>query len=510
MSGIEFISRESVGELVRAQAEIRGDRIAYMFEGENVTFADLDAASNVIANAFINAGLKPGDRVAWLAQNLGDLWRVVVGAAKCGVVLAPLNWRLAPAEINAILKDTEAKLFFAEDLFLEPLQALPDFDPPQTVSLDGGALDRFIGDASSSAPVFKPDPEEGVAQLYTSGTTGLPKGVVLTHRCFSEVAKVSAQANILSPSSEEEVFAHALPHFHIAGLGAGFLCFSRAMPMRQYRQFDPAAILKDAQSGPPVNTFLVPAMVMMVLETANAANLSLDRFVALSYGAAPMPLGLLNQAINAFSNASFMQLYGMTESTGGISLLAPEDHDTDKPEATSAGKPLPGVEIKVIDPATGDEAPQGETGEIIIKTPFVMKCYWNRPDATAEVLKDGWYYSGDAGRFDEKGYLYVVDRIKDMVISGGENIYPAEIENALSKHENVLETAIIGASDERWGEIVKAFVVTRDGSELELGEINDFLEDKLARFKLPRLAQTIEALPRNASGKVLKTELRKM
>jgi len=285
---------------------------------------------------------------------------------------------------------------------------------------------------------------------------------------------------------------------------------ARAMPVIQHRQFDPAAIVKEARSGPPLTSFFVPAMMRMILEAAHAAKASLAGFAGVAYGAAPMPEALLDAAMAAFPNARFTQFYGMTETTGGLSSLSHENHRAGLKQRLSAGRPLPGCEVRIRDPETGAELAQGDVGEIVIRSRFIMQGYWNRPEETAEAITDGWYRTGDAGRFDEGGFLYVAGRVKEMIISGGENIYPAEIENLLAAHPGVLEAAIVGAPDERWGEVVKAFVVKRPGAELSAEDVIGFLSPKIARFKLPKMVEFLDVLPRNSSGKILKTVLREV
>ncbi len=502
----------NLADLIEEQARTAPNDVALHFEGKAFTYADIDARANRAANAFLALGLKPGDRVTWLARNLATFWDTLFGAAKMGVVLTPLNWRLAPAEIAGILADAQSKLFVAEKMFLDPLQALPDLDAPKTMLLEDGGpecFDAFIDKQGDSKPAFTPNMKDPVVQLYTSGTTGLPKGVVLTHECYYEVGEAGLEAGVIIPKTDDETVIHALPHFHIAGVNFAFMAWTRSMPVIQHRQFDPVAIAKEAQGSAPLTAFFVPAMLMMIMEAAKAAELPLDNFACINYGAAPMPEPLLDAAMAMMPNTSFCQFYGMTETTGGVTVLHHDDHAAGKPQRVSAGKPLPTCEVKICDPETGEEVPQGGTGEIVVKSKFVMQGYWNKPDATASAIRDGWYWSGDAGKIDENGFLYVVDRIKDMIISGGENIYPAEIENVLSAHPAILEAAVVGIPDEKWGEVSKAFVAKRAGKDVSGDEVIDYLKERLASFKVPRSVEFVDFLPRNPSGKILKTELRK-
>lgn len=507
-----IINPPLVADILRERARASPDRIALRFEGRDFTYAELDAGSNRTARALLALGLKPGDRLAWIARNAASFWDALFAAAKTGIVLAPINWRLAPAEIAAILRDSGARLLVGERLFIDRLETDESFAPPRALLESAGedSFERLVDRQEARAPAHEPAPGGVVLQLYTSGTTGLPKGVVLTNRCYHAVGEAGLEAGILLPRSTDEAILHALPNFHIAGVNLGLMGMARAMPVIQHRQFDPAAIVKAAQSGPPLTSFFVPAMVMMILEAAKAAKASLGGFAGLAYGAAPMPEALLDAAMAAFPNARFTQFYGMTETTGGLSSLSHENHRAGLTQRLSAGKPLPGCEVRICDPETGAELSQGEVGEIVMRSRFIMQGYWNRPEETAEVIQGGWYRTGDAGRFDENGFLHVAGRVKEMIISGGENIYPAELENLLAAHPGVLEAAIVGAPDEKWGEVVKAFVVKRPGAELSAEDVTGFLRPKIARFKLPKIVVFVDALPRNSSGKILKTVLRDM
>lgn len=508
----KIFNPNTLADLIEEQARDLPDDLALLFEGETWTYAQMNEQADRAAAAFRALGLKPGDRVCWLARNVATFWHALFGAAKTGVVMTPVNWRLAPAEVAGIIKDAAPKLFVAEKMFLEPLQATEGFTAPKTMILEDGGphcFDSFIDGQTPERGDHKSGYDDAVVQLYTSGTTGLPKGVILTNRCYFEVGEAGLEAGVVRPRYSDERILHALPHFHIAGVNFGVMGWSRSMPVIQHRQFDPVGIVKDAQGETPLNAFFVPAMVMMILEAAKAAAAPLNKFASISYGAAPMPEPLLDAAMQAMPDATFMQFYGMTETTGGVSVLHHEDHAQRRAQRVSAGKPLPGCEATVRDPGTGDVLPTGETGEVVVRSKFVMDGYWAKSDATKKAIRDGWYWTGDAGRFDENGFLYIVDRIKDMIISGGENIYPAEIENALAEHPAILEAAIVGMPDDKWGEVPRAFVAKRAGKDLSEAEVVDFLRDKIASFKLPRKVDFVDFLPRNPSGKILKTELRK-
>ena len=505
------VSPPFIADIIRQQAERDPSGLALRFEGRDFSFADIEARSNRAAAALAALGLRAGDRVAWLARNVATFWDALFGAAKAGIVMTPINWRLAPAEVAAILADSGAKLLIGEKMFLDALAAAPGFAPPRTLALDGEGetFDAMVDAAPPRAPDHRPRPDDVVVQLYTSGTTGLPKGVLLTNSVYDAVGRSGLERGLFRPETEADAAMHALPHFHVAGVNFGLMAMTRGMPVFQHRVFDPAAIVREAQGPTPLSAFLVPAMILMILEAAKAAKAPLDRFTWIGYGAAPMPEPLLDAAIKAFRNARFWQFYGMTETAGGATVLGPEDHAPGLPQRVAAGRPVPGAEIRVVDPQTGADLPVGEVGEILTRSAFVMAGYWRRPDATAEAIRGGWYHTGDAGRFDANGYLYVVDRVKDMIISGGENIYPAELENVLAAHPAILEAAVIGVPDAKWGEAVKAVVARRPGAELDAAGVVEFLRPRIASFKLPREVEFVERLPRNPSGKILKTALRK-
>lgn len=501
----------TIADILSEQAAAQPGALALVFEGRRYTHAEMERRANQAANALLSLGVGPGDRVCWLARNVATFWHAIAGAAKIGAIMTPVNWRLAPAEIAAIAQDATPAVFIAEKPFLDALRAAGAPLPARTMTLEGAddpCFDALADASSDQAPSYRPQADEVALQLYTSGTTGLPKGVLLTNGNYAASGEASLKVGVMNPRFDEETAIHALPHFHIAGVNFGFMAWMRSMPVIQLRQFDPAAVAAAAQAPGRYTAFFVPAMILMILQAAKAAGAPLDKFSQICYGAAPMPEALLDAAMAAMPDAEFTQFYGMTETVGAATFLPHKDHARGLKQRVSAGKAWPGGAVKVVDPASGAEVAPGEVGEIVTTSKMIMKGYWNRPDATRDAIRDGWYYTGDAGRIEDD-YLFVVDRVKDMIISGGENIYPAEIENALAACPGVVEAAIVGAPDEKWGEVCRAFIVRRPGADISAEDILAFLKSRIASFKLPRRIDFVDALPRNPSGKILKTELRK-
>jgi long-chain acyl-CoA synthetase len=370
------------------------------------------------------------------------------------------------------------------------------------------AFEQWIEGTESEDPGHAGTDDEVSMQLYTSGTTGLPKGVMLTN---GNLSTAIAAANRTFNISDDTVSLVAMPLFHIGGSGWALSAMSRGGRSIILRDVDPDLLLRLIASEHITEMFLVPAVLMVLLATPSLATTEFSSVRRIFYGASPIAEDVLVKCMTTFG-CGFCQVYGMTETTGAITALPFEDHDPDGPRRgllRSAGKPLEGVEIRIVDPDTGDEANVGDVGEIQTRSAYNMAGYWGKPDETAETIdKDGWLSTGDAGYVDAEGYLYLHDRIKDMIVSGGENIYPAEVENVLLSHPAVVDAAVIGVPDERWGETVKAIVVLAPDADVRETTLIAHCRADLAHYKCPTSVDTTDALPRNPSGKILKRELR--
>jgi acyl-CoA synthetase (AMP-forming)/AMP-acid ligase II len=503
----------TIADVARVQALRRPDADALGFEGRTTTFAQIDSEASRIANRLIASGIEPGERIAYLAKNSDHFLAFLFGACKARTALAPINFRLAAPEIAHIVADSGARLLivgvdFAE--IAEKAVALLD-SKPRLIALgfDREGYQRhdlWIGAAQSSDPRLPIDPDDDVVQLYTSGTTGLPKGVQLTNRNYLELFQLVAESGGLNYQVGETVLG-AMPFFHVAGVNIALVTMASGARTAVVKDIVPDLVLELIRSERVNHAFLAPAIIMMLMHAPGMASADLTSMKMLSYGASPISDDLLRKAKARF-NCDFVQFYGMTETTGVATLLRPEDHDPAKGKLRSCGLAWAGVEVKIVD-AKGDEVPQGEVGEVVIKSPVVMKGYWNKPEATAASVRDGWMHTGDAAWRDEDGYIYIYDRVKDMIVTGGENVYPAEVENAIAGHPGILDVAVIGVPDEKWGETVKAIVVPKPGAARDPASIIAQARERIANYKVPKSVDFVDAIPRNITGKILRRELRK-
>ena len=504
-----------LADVVRALARSRDRAIALEFEGRRTSFAEFDVLTNRVANGLKALGVRPRERIAYLGKNSDVYFELLLGAMKANVVMTPVNWRLAAPEIAFIVADCKAPVLFVGPECLAQIQSIRAQVPQlrMVVAAEGGSMEwqdysAWRDAQSSDDPRVEISRQDVAIQLYTSGTTGKPKGAMLSHANLLNLLENGDGAKAdWNTWTQDDVSLVAMPVFHIGGSGWGLLGLYHGARGVIAREFDPTRVLDFIEHDKITKIFMVPAAMQFVVRQPRARSVDFSRLKHILYGASPIPAALLKECIDVFG-CGFVQLYGMTETTGTIVALPPEDHVEGLDRMRSAGKALPGVELAILD-VDGKQLPAGEVGEIATRSGSNMVGYWNLPEATAKTIgRDGWLRTGDAGYLDKDGYLYVQDRIKDMIISGGENIYPAEVESAVCDHPDVAEAAVIGVPDDTWGEAVKAVVVLKPGKQASASDIISFTRTHIAAFKTPKTVDFIEALPRNASGKILRRHLR--
>ncbi len=501
-----------LADIPRLHRAVRPDRVAMVYQGRSITFAELDARASRAANALIAEGVAPQARVAFLDKNSDSYFELLFGAAKANAAMVALNWRLAPQEIAYIINDSAAAILFVGEEYFPHVEAVRDqlTFVRKIIALNGTRdgwepYESWRDGQSDIDPMVPADGEDVAMQLYTSGTTGLPKGAMLTNNNFITLLPTALAE--WGDWSDEDVNLVCMPVFHISGSGwalVGLYSGARSVILREVVC---AEILRLIPEQRVTKALFVPAVLLFLLQTSGVGETDFSTLKLVAYGASPIPLDLLRKSMKTF-NCDFAQVYGLTETTGAITYLAPEDHDPNgSPRMLSCGKPMSRVEVRVVG-ADGESLPPGEVGEIICRSAQNMKGYWNLPSETAQAIDGEWFHTGDAGYLDADGYLYIYDRLKDMIVSGGENIYPAEVESAIFAHTAVADVAVIGVPDDKWGEAVKALVVKKSGADVTADEIIEFTRERIAKYKTPRSVDFVESLPRNASGKILKRELR--
>src|ERR1700688_901863 len=503
----------TVGDVTRHHARIRPDRVAIHFEGRHTTFGELDRRANQVANGLIAEGVRPQARIAYLSKNAPAFFDLWFGAAKADVALVPVNFRLAPLEVAYVVDDSGADvLFVGADFYplvetiahdLKSVRRIVALDGPHAVGISSAKCLAVQPARDPAIPVAR---EHCAIQMYTSGTTGHPKGAQLSHANL--LTLLPGALNQFGSWHEGDVSLVCMPLFHIGGSGWALVGLYAGAETVLAREFDPPAILRLIAEFGVTKAFFVPAMILFLLQAPQCATTDFSALELVVYGASPAPIELLRSALKTFG-CGFAQVYGLTETTGAITYLPPEDHGEHAiARLASCGKPMTGVAIKILD-ASGRELPPGRVGEVVCRTPQIMLGYWNMPEATQAASRDGWFHTGDAGYMDGESYLYIYDRVKDMIISGGENIYPAEVENALFGHPAIADVAVIGVPADKWGGSVKGVVVKKAGAEVSIEELIEFPRSRIGGFKVPRSIDFVDALPRNPAGKILKRELRK-
>ena len=496
-------------------AEAKPDGEAFTYLGRTWTWAQWNDRVRRLTGALHGLGIGRGDVVSFLDKNHPACVELSMAASCLGAANAIINFRLAGDEVDYAVNDAGAKVLLV-GTELMPLvdkirDRLPTVEHVIEVTPDGGDGDEYEALLARSEPIGRQpevEPEDVCLVMYSSGTTGHPKGVALTQA--NMVAHTLAAHDGWSFEEGDKNMV-SMPLFHVGGSSYVLFGIHDGVPSVMTRDPDGPSLAGAIMQGAN-RTFLVPAVLAQVLQSGEDAIKLFGNLKTYCYGASPMPLPLLRAALEAWPDTDFIQVYGLTEVAGVITHLMPDAHrDAEHPERlVSAGQCIPGAEIKVVDPESLQEVPTGEHGELWFRTPQLMKGYLNKPEATAEVItEDGWFRTGDMGKVDADGFVYVEDRLKDMIISGGENIYSPEIERVLAEHPAVMEVAIIGVPDDRWGETVKAVVALKPDAQATEDELIAYCREHLAHFKCPKSVDIIDALPRNPTGKILKRDLRK-
>ncbi|NMM89097.1 long-chain fatty acid--CoA ligase [Rhodococcus sp. SRB_17] len=502
---------------IRHWARTRPADLAVTCGDRTLSFLELDAETNLVASALADMAVQ-GARIGVVLRMGIEGAETFVACAKAGMVFTPLNWRLNPHELVKVAQDAELGVLIVGEEFAPAAEAVAAAMPQVPVIVVGvtGGIDNsrtwpeFLKSGSGVDPGLGDDPDAAVLQLYTSGTTGRPKGVVAVHRNLYNVPE-GFDVYEFGPNA---VALDALPLFHIAGAGWMSTCLSAGVHLVLLGDLTAGRVAEAIATHSVTHVFLVPSAIQTLVDLSSGEDVDLSTLQLVAYGSSPITPARLAHAMDVLQ-CKFVQRYGLTETTGSVSVLRADDHHPTGPKSRllcSAGKPMIGVEISIRDVTTGAELPPNESGEIVARSRNNTCGYWRRERETAELFTaDGFLRTGDAGHIDDEGYLFVTDRLKDMIITGGENVYPIEVESVLAEHPSVAEVAVVGVPDRRWGESVTAVIRLVDGADVpSVAELIDFSTARLASYKKPREIHFVESLPRNASGKLVKASLRTM
>ncbi|WP_172808101.1 class I adenylate-forming enzyme family protein [Croceicoccus mobilis] len=485
------------------------DRLALADDRRGWTYAELDRDCDRFVALLQHYGVGVGERFGWLGKNDALFIIAHIAAARCGAVMVPINWRNTAPEVGYVLEDSAPRLVVADSEFSSTLDAADAVGLPRLLTDDDGPEGlRARLAAYDPAPRADYDAMAPFLQLYTSGTTGKPKGVMTSQYAMSFMRHGEKLLPGFAGWGDDEMLLSPLPVFHIGGLSWVQTALCRGVTVHVTADTTPAGLLDLCLRHGITRTFMVPTLVRALIEEMDARGVRVETLRSIHYGAASMDPQLLEKSVDRLG-CRFLQYYGMTEIGGSATVLQPEDHDTSRPHLLrSVGRPMPGVTIEIRDPETGRRLPVDTPGEIWLASPSLFSSYWKRPEDTEKAMEGDWYKSGDGGRIDADGYLFLTDRIKDMVVSGGENVYPAEVESVLRQHPAILDCAVFGLPHPKWGEGVTAGLELRPGMAVTSEEVIAFARQSLAAYKVPRRIEIGVTLPRTAAGKVQRGKLR--
>ena len=511
------MSINNIAGVVRQQAASQPAKTALVYGSVEATFAELDQRSSRTANAMAAAGVGHGDHVGFLDKNCMEFFDFLFGAAKLGAVHAGINWRLSPGEITGVVNDAEIKLLLVVGEEYVPIldEIVGDLNTVEKILVVGGhdshqSFEEWRDSYPDTDPGGGAEGNDTVFLLYSSGTTGFPKGVMIPNDAFMELKKICSPMWGFEGDSVNLV---NLPMFHIGGVGWSCLGLYNGNTSIIARDNIPTLLVDLTVNHRVTNAFLAPVLLQFMLAAPGVEEADFSALRTIVYGGSPISEEVLRSSIDVLG-CEFAGAYGLTESCNGVTTLFPDEHDPGGPYAyrmLSVGHPHPNVELKIVDPVSTEELGVDEVGEIWLRSPQLMSGYWKNPQATRETVNaEGWMRTGDAGSLDDDGFVYIRDRIKDMIISGGENIYPAEVENVLMEHPGVADVAVIGVPSARWGETPRAVIVAAGDDAATEAEIIEFCRSRIAHYKCPTSVGTIDVIPRNPSGKILKGDLRDM
>lgn len=502
----------TIPDIVRHWARRTPEKVALRAGSAVLSYAALDISSNKVAQA-LGGAIEPGSNVCFVGKNVPEFWEAWLGACKAGSPFVPLNWRCSVHELVELVDDSGAEIALVDGEFADTMERVRErcqrelklvlFD---SLADGGEGLAAWSADCAGTDPAVPLSGDDIALIGYTSGTTGRPKGAMIRHEAF-DLSFLSDELEPTITSSDEDTMLMVMPNFHLAGSWVSLPALYHGGTVAMIKSFEPSAVIAAVAEFRPTVMCLVPAAIQGLLDFPGTASADWSSLRTLIYAGSPIGATTIRRALQTLG-CELRQFYGTTE-TYIITILRPDEHDPAKPEQlASCGSPVPLVDVRLVD-AIGKEVPQGEVGQVLVHSPMVMEGYLGQPQATAEAIRDGWYWTGDVGYVDAAGRLFLVDRAKDMVVSGGENIYSVEVERALQVHPDVAMVAVVGTPDERWGEAVTAFVVPVPGASLDGEALRAHCRELIAGYKVPKIVHVRETLPMTPMGKIRKVDLRK-